>query len=221
MATLTPQTLAALYPRLYHMATFGSWPSIAKHGLLSTTALLDLFGIIGEKRRQIESCHRPESVLISHPLHGEAEVRDQKPMSIDALGGCLEGMEPPEFLQLLNNKVFFWPTIERLNRMLGARAYKTKPHCVITVDTAALLARHGYRVVLSRINSGSTLYTPPKRGIRTFQSIEEYPVFTRRSGVACSVAEVAINSGVPDIAEIVIQVDHRTTCGTLEILFSR
>ena len=32
-------------PTLYHMAEDRSWPSIRHRGLLSTTALLDLYGV--------------------------------------------------------------------------------------------------------------------------------------------------------------------------------
>src|SRR2546429_180882 len=46
--------LVAHFPRLYHMAEAGSWPSVEQHGLLSTSALLDLFEVTGEKRRDIE-----------------------------------------------------------------------------------------------------------------------------------------------------------------------
>lgn len=37
-------------PVLYHMAARGSWESIQRHGLLSTSALLDLFGVMGDRR---------------------------------------------------------------------------------------------------------------------------------------------------------------------------
>lgn len=37
-----PGELAERYPRLFHMAAAGSWPSIERHGLLSTSALLDI-----------------------------------------------------------------------------------------------------------------------------------------------------------------------------------
>ena len=37
-------------PTLYHMAECGSWPSIRRHGLLSTSALLDLYGVQGAER---------------------------------------------------------------------------------------------------------------------------------------------------------------------------
>ena len=55
------------YPRLYHMAESGSWCSVREHGLLSTSALLDLFEISGSKRREIESEWRPNIVPIGHP----------------------------------------------------------------------------------------------------------------------------------------------------------
>ena len=73
--------LCERFPRLYHMAQLGSWPSIQEHGLLSTTALLDLFELRGDERFRIESCHRPESIPIDNSKYGRAVIRDQKPMS--------------------------------------------------------------------------------------------------------------------------------------------
>src|SRR6266480_1717700 len=60
------------------MAESGSWPSIQKQGLLSTSALLDLFEVEGEERFAIESQWRPQSVVITHPTHGTAVIRDSK-----------------------------------------------------------------------------------------------------------------------------------------------
>jgi uncharacterized protein DUF7002 len=37
-------------PRLFHMAEPGSWAGIQRHGLLSTSALLDLFEVDGDLR---------------------------------------------------------------------------------------------------------------------------------------------------------------------------
>ena len=67
-------------PILYHMAESGSWKSIQEFGLLSTSALLDLFEIEGARREEIESNRRPNNVIIEHRSHGAAVVRDQKPM---------------------------------------------------------------------------------------------------------------------------------------------
>ena len=73
--------LISKYPYLYHMAESGSWPSIKKYGLFSTTALLDMYNIQGEDRDKIESCIRPQSITINNKKYGHVVIRDQKPLS--------------------------------------------------------------------------------------------------------------------------------------------
>jgi hypothetical protein len=136
---ITIDELVAHFPCLYHMAELGTWPSIKAHGLLSTSALLDLYGVNGEERQLIECCRRPESVTIRHDKYGPAVIRDQKPMSDSALRKCLRGMTPTEWYRLLNAKVFFWLTPERVLGLLSARAYRDREHTVLIVDTAELL----------------------------------------------------------------------------------
>lgn len=65
---------------LYHMAERGSWDSIRQHGLLSTTALLDLYGVKGAERDFIEARRRPTSVTLTSAQLGSSVIRDQKPM---------------------------------------------------------------------------------------------------------------------------------------------
>lgn len=203
--------LIETYPRIYHMAAFGTWESIEKHGLLSTSALLDLFGVTGDERASIERRHRPEWAVISHPDLGTARIRDQKPMRESALSKCLVGMTAEQWYQLLNSKVFFWLTPERLSSLLNARAYRNTSHCVLTIDTKKLLDRHGDRVTLSPINSGSTLYNPPARGSTTFMKVGEYPFALRRKVRSRSnaIAELTVDWGVMDIRELVESVVHR------------
>lgn len=101
---ISQEQFLALYPRLYHMAQAGSWPSIMRRGLLSTSALLDLFEVNGIAREAIESQHRPSSVEITHATHGRAIIRDQKPMSEKALLKCLVGTTPRQWYELLNRR---------------------------------------------------------------------------------------------------------------------
>jgi len=54
----------------------GSWASNEQRGLLSRTALLDLFEADGPERAMIESARRPETVRVDHPVHGTAWIRD-------------------------------------------------------------------------------------------------------------------------------------------------
>jgi hypothetical protein len=211
------------YPKLYHMAESDTWASIEKHGLLSTSALLDLFEITGDRRQSIEGQHRPKSVKIKHSKHGTVVIRDQIPMRESDLHRCLEGMTPAEWYLTLNNKVFFWLTKERLFRLLGARAYRDRKHCVLTVDTAMLLERHSRVLSLTPLNSGCTRPRAWPRGKNTFQRLAEYPFEERRKrvGVANAIAEAAIDRSVPDIADLTIKVQHVRGDRTLETVFQR
>jgi hypothetical protein len=221
---ITPTLLSQLFPRLYHMAEEGTWDSIREHGLLSTSALLDLYEISGQERREIESEHRPESLPIEHLRYGSAVIRDQKPMRESSLRACLEGLTPPEWYKILNRKVFFWLTWERLTRLLSARAYRSQTHCVITVDAAQLLERHAKRIRLSPINSGSTLFNPQPRGRDTFLPLEQYPFQQwqkKRGGAKNAIAELTVEHQVPDIAEIAIRAAHMKGSQETEVLFQR
>ena len=52
------ERLSFQYPTLYHMAEDGSWESIRRHALLSTSAILDMFEIEDQQRFAIESACR-------------------------------------------------------------------------------------------------------------------------------------------------------------------
>ena len=69
------EQIIARHPRLYHMIEAGSWESIRQHGLLSTTALLDLFEVGEPRRTRIEANYRPENCDLYHPEHGHATIR--------------------------------------------------------------------------------------------------------------------------------------------------
>ncbi|MBZ5697628.1 MAG: hypothetical protein LAN18_03680 [Acidobacteriia bacterium] len=205
------------------MAELGAWASIHRHGLLSTTALLDLFSIDGDARYQLESRHRPRSEQINNSQLGTATIRDQGPMSDSALVKCLRGMTPREWYELLNRMVFFWVTEERVNNLLEARRYRDGEHTVITVDTASLLEHHNGRIKLSPINSGSTLYKPQPRGRNTFLPLTDYPYADRRKkrGIANAVAELAVDYSVPDLLEHAVRVERRHRSLVVEVIYEK
>src|ERR1700739_233207 len=89
---LTAELLVERYPRLYHMAEAGSWASIEKNGLLSTTALLDLLVAEEALREEIETMKRHVSIEIHPPLHGSVWIRDNKPINETVLRRTLVGM---------------------------------------------------------------------------------------------------------------------------------
>lgn len=197
--------LVARYPRIYHMAEKDNWDSICKHGLLSTSALLDLFEYEGKARAKIESEYRPKTLRITHGEHGEASIRDQYPMSDRAcLLRSLVGITPQEWFELLNGKTFFWADTTGLNRMLGAMLYRQRSHLVFTVDTGKLIARHADDVTLSSFNSGS-LYGRNAEQPRSRDTFKPVGRHTERW-----VAEFAVDYSVPDIFDFTISVEERT-----------
>ncbi len=203
---ITAQELAKTHPVLFHLSAAGSWPAIRRHGLLSTSALLDLFEVAGEERRSLESRLRADFVELRHPAHGRAVLRDQRPMNERALERALGGgLGVGEWLRVLNAKVFFWVARERLERLRNARACRGRAHTVLEVDTRELLARHAPRVTLAPINTGATLFSAP-RGRATFRPLADYPYAERRRRGREPLVELCVEHAVPDVGELVLRV---------------
>ena len=161
MTGFTVHDFLDLHPRVYHMTSDGAWASVQRHGLLSTSAILDLAGYDDSQRVWLESRRRPESVTVS--VDGDRFVlRDQKPLNESKLASCLVDMTVEEWMAMLNRKVFFWPSRQRCEQLLNAKAYRGSWHTIIEIDAARLLDRH--EVTVSPINAGAVLYDPPERG---------------------------------------------------------
>lgn len=217
--------LVANCPVLYHMAERGSWPSIEQYGLLSTSALLDLFEIEGDRRTAIESRRRPESVRIAHSGIGEAVVRDQKPMDDAGLSRCLEdGLTPKDWYEILNARVFFWLTKDRLRRLLNAGSYKDHAHDVIELDTAAIVADHRANITLAPINTGCTKPMPRARGKGTIARIDDYPYAAWKAKGRSKyerVVELAVSPGIPNVRDYVLRVVEMKGDAKLRTIWER
>jgi hypothetical protein len=203
------EILIESYPRLYHMAHAGAWPGIERHGLLSTTALLDLFEIRGARREQLELSRRSKSEEINHPRHGRALLRDQIPLNERKLAKALQdGLKPRDWYRLLNRKVFLWGPESRLKILRGAREYSRFRQTIVVVDTSELVARHGERILLCHMNSGATQPMAFPRGLQTFLPIDLYPIAERKRkyGTKGAVAEVTVDYSMPDLREFVLEV---------------
>ncbi|MEQ4311749.1 hypothetical protein ABNM01_02455 [Pseudomonas syringae] len=199
-------TFIAHYPRLYHMAEEGTWPSIKKHGLLSTLATLDRYGILGADRLALEEQHRPSKVRVGG-RDDSIVLRDQIPMPPKRLEEALvDGTSPAQWYKLINSKVFMWAEEHRLFNLLNARAYKTLTHDVLTIDTASLVRDYADRMMLCRMNSGNTFPMPHPRGVEDFMSIGAYPVKPKSQAPVKKVVEVVTEYSIPNIRDYVIEV---------------
>ncbi len=121
------------------------------------------------------------------------------------LGDCLDAdVTPAQWYAILNDKVFFWVSLKRLQRLLDAKAYRSQSQTIITLRTASLVAAHRDRILLSPINSGSTIMRPQPRGRRTFLPVSDYPFddWRRRRTAADAVVELVVSGGVEDVASM-------------------
>lgn len=211
-------------PRLFHMAEAGSWNSIRDRGLLSTTALLDLFEVEGSARAAIESSRRSHPFELTNEQLPRAVVRDQLPMDDTGLRRALPvNLEPADWYRLLNGRVFFWLTEERLNRLLGAAAYKGAEHDVLEIDAPALVSAYLERIWLCPINSGCTKPMPHPRDLNTFSRIANYPYeqWRRKRKKGERVVELCVDYGIPDIGEFTTRVTRRRGATVVGELYRR
>ncbi|WP_436835664.1 DUF7002 family protein [Clavibacter michiganensis] len=215
------EELISNHPRLYHMAEAGSWPTIQEFGLMTTENIVHSSNLAREVMQEVLSNRRAQSINLPHPVLGTVVIRDQGPLNLANLDLGASGGTVEEWLHELNSRVFFWLHSAKLSQLLKARRYRNSEQDVITVDTRSLLEDYGSAVRLSPINSGATIYpNAPQRGPATFRTIEEYDYKARRRarGAVGAIVELAVDGGVPDIRNHVLDVRRMKADDVIEIL---
>ena len=203
------EELIARHPRVFHTMAAIAWPSVQRHGLLSTRKLIDLYGLDAAERHELLGAPRKQSTVLRAPGLPPAVIRDQKPMKFIA-----EKIDPrsslTEYLAAINSRVFFWASAERLDRLRQAKEYRTDDQIVLHVDTRALVERHGPRIELCRLNSGAvTQKNHPLRGHRSWLPIADYPYnqYRRQHGSGGALVEVTVLDAVPDILNLTEKIE--------------
>lgn len=185
-----------LRPHLYHLTDTRNAESIMRTGkIFSTERIVEMSGREGgqEFLRAIRDRH--EVIRVDGV---DFHIRDQNPISPIALPKCLtNGWNCGDYVEHLNQRVFMWPTVNRLERHYNR--YESEHPCIFRFSTATLLEVNP-NAEFSRLNSGATRANshlggvPPDRGPRTFLSAEQY------QGTPGTVAEVTFVGGcvLPD-----------------------
>lgn len=119
-------------------------------------------------------------------------LRDQQPISEKALAKCLtDDWAVGDFLYHLNDRVFMWPTLDRLWRHFNR--YKEEEPIIFRFSTREILEKNPH-AKFCRLNSGATRPNSylggiaPQRGATTFLSAADYKL------PVGSVAEVTFES---------------------------
>jgi len=215
------EALIDCYPFLYHMAEANTWAHIQRFGLLSTSAILDLHNLSGSDRVPYESMQRPDMMRVVTSSAPTMILRDQKPMPDDRIKRALRNsMLPRDWYELLNRKVFFWATEERLFRLLGAKFYRAIEHDVLTIDSRSFLSCYWKKVELCHMNSGNTFPLPHPRDASIFKPASMYPAKPNGAPLK-EVAEVTVPYSVPDVADHVVSVRRMRGRELINIVYER
>jgi len=199
---------------------------ILKHGLLSTSKLIELFEVEEPRRTELLSTQRKNSETLHHPRHGTVTLRDQKPLSARNLARCLRDCDPSCWYRILNERVFFWLDYERLITLMSAGEYTGKSHTILQIASSGIVERYENQIELAHMNTGNTRPFPHPRGRDTFRLMKDYD-YERRRRLAnySSVVELTVIGGVPDIQKDVQRVEHASiqkgVYATSEVLFER
>ena len=162
-------------PYLYHLTNIQNAENIlAEKKLYSTNSIIELSGDNPDnlnKRRRTD--HTEVKV-------GEKSffLRDQRPISELALAKCLtDNWKVPDFIYHLNDRVFMWPTIDRLWRHFNR--YEHENPIIFRFPTKEIIETNPH-VKFCRLNSGATRANSylggkaPERGQHTFLTAENF-----------------------------------------------
>lgn len=162
-------------PYLYHLTNVQNAESIlADRKLYSANQIIYMSGdasdIINRQRR---IGHQEVKVGVKSYF-----LRDQRPISQKALEKCLtDGWKMPDFLYHLNDRVFMWPTIDRLTRHYNRYAFENP--VIFRFPTREIIESNPH-VKFCRLNSGATRANshlggkPPERGKNSFLKAEDF-----------------------------------------------
>jgi hypothetical protein len=189
----------------YHLLDAGNWLSIQNRGLMSARRLME---VDEAKESSAWRRHRPTS----RRLASGVLIRDQRPMPPKALARCLKnGLEPEDWFELLNSKVFFWLDRMRLDRQRLACGASLQ--IALVLNASRLLMNYGSVATVTPINTGNALRSAAPRNLTTFVpyrrwlidgwAYEDIPSARQRPKSHHPV-ELTIADAVPDIMDYVV-----------------
>lgn len=198
----------AKYQQLWHVTDGGAWPTLQRHGLLSTARLVELFGL--PDADTVLSTKREEPIVLEDPEIGRAVLRDQSQLSEKKLEAALtDGLTVADWLRKMNGLVPLYADRAARDKMLAT--YAGQDSLVVTLNARSLLDHYGVWFKVTAINTGSSYYGSGSRGNSTFLSVQRYD--PKRP-----IREVVIDAAIPDLMDHVSRVELHRADGTVERL---
>jgi len=163
-------------PELYHLTAQGNLSIIKRSGkLYSTNKIIDLSN--DTKLSLLKRQRRPEHLIINIQ-EDSFSIRDQRPISEKALQKCLtDNWKCADFYEFLNDRVFTWPTKDRLQKHYDR--YKNEEPVILVFKTKDVFDLN-LEPLFARLNTGATRANSflggiaPRRGPNTFLKASDY-----------------------------------------------
>lgn len=163
---------------LYHLTDTRNLNLIIESkSIHSTWKILAWSDLSEQERNKYFETRRPDHIVVN--INGnKIYIRDQRPISLIALGKCLtDNWSVEDFLKHLNSRVFFWPTLNRLE--VHYDRYRSENPTILRFKTSELLELNSH-AEYSHINSGATRPNyylnglASSRGKNTFKPAKEF-----------------------------------------------
>ena len=164
------------YPRLYHLSSDAALAGIGNQGLLCTSEIFRGCGIISDRQKlAIYEDRRKGDVTLPSQGQDLVVVRDQKPLCWSGLSLALEGkMAALEWIDLLNDRVFFWIRLQDAMNLAHAASYRHTKSTLIEFDSKSLFEEYGDKIALTTFNVGYTMRKPKMRCPESFRSLDSF-----------------------------------------------
>lgn len=163
---------------IYHLTDKRNLDSIlATKKLLSTKSLVAMSDL--KSKKEFLTTRRKEHQVIT--AGGvEYHIRDQRPLSLKILDGCLDdGCSKEDFIEYLNSKVFMWGKMAGLQSHYGRYKAQNENPIILRFSTEEVFALN-QNPRFTRLNSGApraSSYLGGKgspRGLSTFERAANY-----------------------------------------------
>lgn len=178
-------------PHIYHLTDKRNLDSILETGKLFSTQRLVAMSNRVDKRKFLVSRRENHEVISSSQV--QYYIRDQRPLSIKILTGCLDkGCTIEDFIAYLNSKVFLWGKMAGLQSHYGRYVAQNEKPIILRLNTQEVFELNP-PPKFTRLNSGAPRASShlggkgSPRGLNTFQSSVDF------SGGAGSVNEVVFD----------------------------
>lgn len=177
-------------PYLYHLTSSQNADNISStKNLFSANTLIDMTN--DESLQGVKRARRAEHQTI---VIGENTffLRDQRPISEKALAKCLtNNWSVGDFLFHLNDRVFMWPTLDRLWKHFTR--YEQERPIIFRFSTSDIIEANPH-VKFCRLNSGATRPSSYLGGIAPLRGAESFVVADQFDRQVRDVAEVTFEN---------------------------